>query len=355
MSASPGRYGRRTRSGEAAGGGSPKKEDTASNQCSVTLVTTNPDLPMDNTGKVYHLDCHKDDIADNIIIVGDPGRVPKVATFFDKESIRFDNLHREIRIMTGTYFGVPVSALSTGMGTDNVEIVVNELHILKDYDFKNNKWPTGCAPLRIIRVGTCGSPNPEAEVGMLAIASHVLGMDNTCMYYKRPPLEGTVKQLQAAVDATELGKATHPYAGEASAELCQELQTALSKVNPKRKALVGVTASGSGFYGCQGRQVGKLELAVPTLLDDLASIKVPGAGVAGNNNGDLSVVNIEMECSSLCVLSSLIGYRASAVCVIVATRIGEKRTFAAPDVVAAALDDALKTALMAVTKGCNKK
>merc|ERR1712000_158217 len=184
--------------------------------------------------------------------------------------------------MTGTYFGVPVSALSTGMGTDNVEIVVNELHILKDYDFKNNKWPTGCAPLRIIRVGTCGSPNPEAEVGMLAIASHVLGMDNTCMYYKRPPLEGTVKQLQAAVDATELGKATHPYAGEASAELCQELQTAL---------------------------------------------------------------NIEMECSSLCVLSGLIGYRASAVCVIVATRIGEKRTFAAPDVVAAALDDALKTAL----------
>ena len=345
MSASPGRYGRRLRSGEAA----EKKEEDASQQCSVTLVTTNPDIPMDATGKVYHLDCRKDDIANNIIIVGDPGRVPKVATFFDKESIRFDNLHREIRIMTGTYFGVPVTALSTGMGTDNVEIVMNELHILKDYDHVNNKWSAEAAPLRIIRVGTCGSPNPEAEVGMLAIASHTLGMDNTCKYYARPPLQGTTKKLQDAINTTPLGKATQPYAGEASAEVCQDLQTALAKVNNKRKALIGVTASGSGFYGCQGRQVGRLQLAVPSLIEDLTNVTVPGAGVEGNNNGDLRVVNIEMECSSLCVLSQLLGYKASAVCVIVATRVGEKRTFAAPDVVAAALDDSLKTALMAVT------
>src|SRR3989338_5736818 len=205
MSASPGRHGRRLRSGEAAetnnndnntSNNNQQDNNTASHQCSVSLVTTNPDLPMDATGRIYHLDCHKDDIANNIILVGDPGRVPKVATFFDKGSVRYDNVHREIRIMTGTYFGVPVTALSTGMGTDNVEIVVNELHALKDYNHETKVWSKEPAPLRLIRVGTCGSPNPEAEVGMLAIASHTIGLDNTCKYYKRPALTGVTKKLQ---------------------------------------------------------------------------------------------------------------------------------------------------------------
>jgi uridine phosphorylase len=241
-----------------------------------------------------------------------------------------------------------VTVLSTGMGTDNIEIVLNELHALIDCDNETKAWapsaPTS-PPVRLIRVGTCGSPHSDANVGDLAITSHVLGMDNTAYYYERPPLTGADAELQCAIDGTALGRTTRPYAGHADPEMVSRLRLAVAGVNPQRRALVGATASGSGFYGCQGRQTGRLRLGVPTLLADLAGVRVARAGPDGS---DLRVVNIEMECSSLCVLSALLGYRATAVCAIVATRVGEKRTFAAPDVVAAALDDAIRAALNAV-------
>lgn len=324
-----------------------------SDSCSVAIVTTDPDLPMDAKGKIYHLDCTRDDIADNIILVGDPGRVPVVAASFDRDSLRFDNTHREIRIMTGTYNKVPCTVLSTGMGTDNIEIVVNELHALKEKDITTGKWAETPAPLRLIRVGTCGSPNARAEVGTLALTRNTIGMDNTCCYYKRPPLRGNDALIQAAIDVTPFGKAIRPYVGHADSGLLAELTAAVARANKNRPVLTGITCSGSGFYGCQGRQVGRLQLGVPTLLQDLAQLKVveEANGAAASSSTPLvhEVINIEMECSALCVLAELLGYKATAVCAIIATRLGDRRMFASPDVSKATLTDAIHAALMAVT------
>ena len=301
-----------------------------------------PDIPLNPNGVVYHIEAEPSDIADRIILVGDPGRVPWAASFFDPESIRFDHQHREIRTITGTYKGTPVTCISTGMGTDNVEIILNELHILKEawtaalarsieYHAKTGHWGKP-SNLSLIRVGTCGSPQ-NIPIGSLAITQQALGLDNTCQYYTSPqdPESSHLTQLANQTPLAQIGV----YASKAYPGITAALAHAARIHSPNRPHLIGTTASASGFYACQGRVVGrfKTHIRFPNLIDIL---------------GDLGVLNLEMENSALCFLSNLLGWRAGTVCAVISTRNKEHRTFATPKQVKDALHDALVTALEAI-------
>jgi uridine phosphorylase len=299
-----------------------------------------PNLPMDpDTGKIYHLDCNRDELADRILLVGDPGRVPVVSKLFDIGSITFDNTHREIRIITGAYKGVPVSVLSTGMGTDNIEICVNEIHALKERDYHTGQWaplPAG-RQVVMIRVGTCGSPQLDAEVGMLAITDHTIGLDNTCAYYVRPDAVSaahpSIARLEALLRAgpESLGAVVGGvYAARADPSVVRAIEGAAAAHCPARKRLTGITASSSGFYACQGRPVGRFVRKAPDLVEKLASIKLdlaPEESVSTAATTEV-VSNIEMECSALTFLAGALGYKAGAVCAVVAKRNGSDAAFA---------------------------
>ena len=330
---------------EAERGGS------ASMARSKAVSAVNPEVPIDpKTGVVYHLACTAKDLADRIILVGDPFRVPIVAESFDKNSVTFDGLHREIRIITGKYKGTPVTVLSTGMGTDNCEIVVNEIHVLKEYDIETKQWRKSPPDVRLIRVGTCGSPRPEFKIGTLAVTQHSIGLDNTCQWYNVPKAgskaawPASVAALQKVLNGSGFGKLNPCYAAKAHPSVTKELLASGASTCGKRRSTVsGTTASASGFYGNQGRAVGRFTgtLKVPDLVDQLSAL---------THNGGEKVANIEMETSSICFLSNLLGYRAGAVCAVIATRAGTHRAFATPAEAKSAVSDAIATALNAIVK-----
>ncbi|KAG5510747.1 hypothetical protein GH5_06971 [Leishmania sp. Ghana 2012 LV757] len=326
-----------------------------------------PDLPLTPEGLTYHVSCTSEHLADRIILVGDPDRVTVVSAYLDAGSIVYEASHREIRVVTGAYRGVPVTVLSTGMGTDNIEIVMNEVHILKEYDAQKRRWRTrvGDTPVdpletsfdpskvKLIRVGTCGTPNDEVQVGCLAITQYAIGMDNTCQYYDAPAVSRTadVQEVLAKVQATSLGK-VQVYATKATPAITQGLVDACKALNSRADEseqqcyYVGTTCSGSGFYGCQGRSVGRFRghLTVPRLTEELGDL------LFNVSEGEQRVANIEMESSALCYLSNLLGYQAGAVCVVVARRSRHDRAFATPAQLKTALSNAIKTALETLTK-----
>jgi len=336
----------------------------------------NPDLPLSPDGVAYHLSCTSKDLADRIILVGDPGRVKYVAGFLDAGSIRFESSHREINIATGAYKGTPVSVVSTGMGTDNVEIVVNEIHVLKEYNFKMQAWrqrhgetpdaakkaPIPIAPpseenevpfrpesIKIIRVGTSGSPLHDIDLCSLVITRYGIGMDNTGKYYNAPAIsrgadvEAILKTLKAK---TTLGKKVDIYATKASPNITNGLVAACKEFNDRhgdapQKYVVGTTCSGSGFYGCQGRAVGRFtgQLVVPDMMKDFGSVSFHVS------EGEERVANLEMENSSLCYLSQILGYEAGTICVAVARRSAGVAAFADPEDTKVALGNAITVAL----------
>jgi uridine phosphorylase len=292
-----------------------------------------PDIPLNPNGVVYHIEANSSDIADRIILVGDPGRVPWAATFFDPGSIRFEHQHREIRTMTGTYKGIPVTCLSTGMGTDNIEIILNELQILKEYNAQTGHWGER-SQLTLIRVGTCGSPQ-DIPLGSLAITQQAIGLDNTCQYYTTSN-NPEISDLARRANQTPLGQ-VGLYATKAHPEITAALAHSAKTHAQNRRHLIGTTASASGFYACQGRAVGRLKphMRFPNLINILA---------------ELDVLNLEMENSTLCFLSHLLGWRAGTICAVVSTRNKERRAFATPEQIKGALHDALVTALEAITE-----
>jgi len=299
----------------------------------------NTEVPITACGKVYHLDCTSEDVATNIILVGDPGRVPKVSSFFDEGSVRFKNSNREIVVHTGAYKGVPVTALSTGMGTDNCEIVLTELHVLFEFNHKEKTWTKPTRPINIIRCGTCGCPQGDVIPGTLAVTQLAIGLDNTGTYYAEvPPPDAAMAELVKAIESSPL-KSIPPYVSRAHPLVTESISAAAPEAK-RRRMVVGHTASAPGFYACQGRKVGRLGgLKFPTLPDDLGRLKADGK----------SVVNIEMETSSICQLSSILGYRAGAVCVVLANRAeGGNNNFLSDEDKGPAMHDCLETALRAL-------
>lgn len=278
------------------------------------------DLPMVN-GRVYHLDLAPEELARNVIVVGDPDRVPLLADEF-LHGRDVDRHHRGFRSITGVCRenGMPVSIVSTGIGAPSTEIVLNELAALNEIDFRSMTRKETWEPLNIIRVGTSGGLNPETPVGALALTDYVIGLDNTGLFYDVFPGDAVCTELEqlarhALHRATDQGARFRgtvvPYAARADRELLAALTEEASGRGIHH--VRGITVSSAGFFAEQGRGVARIGSTYPGLLDELAMLDCSPWG--------LKVENMEMEAGIVLHFLAGMGYRAAAVCVVVNTRL----------------------------------
>jgi len=259
------------------------------------------ELIINGDGSIFHLHILPEDLADIIILVGDPGRVDLVSTFFDKNSIEVKKSSREFNTITGKYKGKRVSVISTGIGTDNIDIVMTELDALANIDFKTREPKKDKKRLKILRVGTCGAVQPDIPLGGFIFSHISIGFDGLLNWYAGRDIIA-LKGIEDAF-VKHMGwneKLPVPYFVKASEELIKRFDGCTIK---------GMTVSAPGFYGPQGRSV-RLPLLYPDLIDKLESFKYE----------DRRVTNIEMEGSALAGLATLLGHDAGTVCCAIANR-----------------------------------
>jgi len=260
------------------------------------------ELILNPDGSVYHLHIHPENIADTIIVVGDPGRVKEISKYFDKVDFRVQN--RELFTHTGSIGNKRLTVLSTGMGTDNLDIVINELDAAVNIDLKTRELKKSHTKLNIIRLGTAGALQADIQPGDFVASSFGMGMDGLLYFY------GKGKSVMDAplADAFENHvkwneKLPGIYAVPCSDRLMQTLG----------KDLVhGITLTAPGFYGPQGREL-RLKLAFPELNHLIESFDFNGNRIA----------NFEMETSALYGLGKMLGHETLTICTIVANRVNQ--------------------------------
>ncbi len=254
------------------------------------------ELVLNADGSVYHLNLLPEDIADKIILVGDPDRVPKVSQFFDKVEIKKNK--REFYTHTGVLRGERISVLSTGIGTENIDIVMNELDALVNINLNNKEFHSEKKSLQLFRLGTCGSVNPDIEVDNMLVSENVVGLDGLLYFYSDYHFENDFSKKFLS-DFPYDNIKPMLYFGECSSEL---------KNLYKDAKYFGNTATFPGFYAPQGRQ-----LRLRALDDKFLEVL-----------NELGISNFEMETSAIYGLAKLLGHRAITVnCVIANRRRGE--------------------------------
>ncbi|MCT3697313.1 nucleoside phosphorylase [Elizabethkingia anophelis] len=254
------------------------------------------ELVLNDDGSVYHLNLLPEDIAEKIILVGDPDRVPKVSQYFDKVEIKKNK--REFYTHTGTLRGERITVMSTGIGTENIDIVMNELDALVNIDLKEKEFKKEHSSLELFRLGTCGSVNPDVEVDNMLVTENVVGLDGLLHFYQDYQFENEFSKnflekfpyqnIKPLLYFSDWAKESAHYYQDAK--------------------YVGNTATFPGFYAPQGRQL-RLKALDDHFLETL---------------NDLGVTNFEMETSAIYGLSKLLGHKAITVnCVIANRRRGE--------------------------------
>lgn len=264
------------------------------------------ELIINSDGSIFHLHLKPEQLADNVILVGDPGRVALVAAFFDSQECSVSS--REFNTITGTYKGKRISVISTGIGTDNIDIVMNEMDALANIDFEKRTEKTTFRQLTIIRIGTSGGMQPEIPLGSFLISEKSIGFDGMLNFYAG---RNSVSDL-AFEDAMKKHlvwnkQLAAPYVVDADIELVNRIG--------KTDMLHGVTISANGFYGPQGRVL-RINLADMKLNDKIESFRY----------GNYKITNYEMEGSAIAGLSKLMGHKAMTVCCIIANRRVEAAT-----------------------------
>ncbi len=258
------------------------------------------ELIINNRGAIYHLDVRPDEIADTIILVGDPGRVKKVSQYFDR--IEFELQHREFVTHTGIIGNKRISVVSTGIGPDNIDIVLNELDALANIDFETREIKSSFKKLNIIRFGTSGALQKDIPVDSLVASSHGLGLDNLLNFYEYEKSVDANNLIKAFVDQTSLDTSiAMPYIFEGSRSLLSKFNNDFHK---------GITVTCPGFYGPQGRIL-RLNLKSKGLINKLTSFSY----------GDHGITNFEMETSAIYGLGNLLGHECLSINVIVANRV----------------------------------
>ncbi|MCU0450179.1 MAG: nucleoside phosphorylase [Bernardetiaceae bacterium] len=253
------------------------------------------ELILTPEGQVYHLRLRPEQVADTIIAVGDPERVAQVSRYLDL--VEFRQQHREMVTHTGTLGGRRLTIISTGMGTDNVEIVLTELDALVNIDLATRTPRPQARAVRIVRVGTSGALRPEIAVGSHLASASALGLDTLLQFYQHTPAR---PRLTADLQQ-HLGLKFEPYWAAADQNLLNTVGAGL---------LPGHTVTCPGFYAPQGRQL-RARLSLPHLLDDLASF----AGPQG-----LQFTNFEMETAAYYALGGLLGHQVLSLNAIIANR-----------------------------------
>lgn len=258
------------------------------------------ELILNPDGSIYHLKLKPENIADDIIVVGDPGRVPAISAYFD--SIEFKQSNREIVTHTGYIGKKRLSVLSTGMGTDNLDIVINELDACVNIDLQERIPKTVHRALNIIRLGTSGAMQEDIPVGSYVMSSHGLGLDGLMWFYDAGKKVIDTNLTDEFLSQTKWpGDLPKAYIVEGSNKLFEQLGNGY---------ISGITATAPGFFGPQGRVL-RLDLAYPDLNDRISAFRY--------NN--FRIANFEMETSALYGLSKALGHNAMTVCAIIANRL----------------------------------
>jgi len=257
------------------------------------------ELILNPDGSVYHINLKPEHIATNIIFVGDQDRVPKVAEYFD--TIEFETQKREFRTITGTYRGKRITVLSTGIGPDNIDIVMNELDALVNIDLKTRQVKPNLTALNIVRIGTSGSLQADIPVDSYVLARYGLGFDGMLLFYDCDAILHPVIEDAFIKHTNWNPRKARPYIVENSAELEAKLTS--------DEIFVGMTATAGGFFGPQGRML-RLALQDPELNHKIDNFEFNG----------IKVTNLEMETSAIYGLSKLMGHHACSMNCIIANR-----------------------------------
>jgi len=258
------------------------------------------ELIINSDGSIFHLHLKPEQLADNVILVGDPGRVELIASYFDSQECSVSS--REFNTITGNYKGKRISIISTGIGTDNIDIVMNELDALSNIDFETRTEKTDFRQLTIIRIGTSGGMQPEIPLGSFLISEKSIGFDGMLNFYAGRDSVSDLAFEESMKKQLEWNpQLAAPYVVDADTELINRIG--------KDDMLRGVTISANGFYGPQGRVL-RIDLADMHLNDKIESFRY--------NN--YKITNYEMEGSAIAGLSKLMGHKAMTVCCIIANR-----------------------------------
>lgn len=257
------------------------------------------ELVLAPNGCLYHINMTGNTLADDIFLVGDPDRVNMFKGLFEK--IEYESQNRELHALTGTYHGHRFTALSTGMGCDNIDIVVTELDAAANIDLQTRSVKPTHRTLNMIRIGTSGSLHSEIPCGSLVAAAYGIGMDGLLNYYEHRDNELEEAMTQAFVKHVQFSeRLARPYCVRG----CDKLLEKVSDICTK-----GITATAPGFYAPQGRHI-RIAPSIKDLNEKLASFEWDG----------LKVTNLEMETSAIYGLSKIMGHNALTVCLIIANR-----------------------------------
>ena len=264
------------------------------------------ELIINGDGSIFHLHLLPEQLADKVILVGDPGRVALVASHFEEKECEVES--REFKTVTGTYQGKRITVLSTGIGCDNIDIVINELDALANIDFATRHEKPNFRQLELVRIGTCGGLQAHTPEGTFIASQKSLGFDGLLNFYAGRD-EACDLDFEKAFLAHMQWQGSqciaHPYCVDNNEELLDRIG--------QNDMVRGVTIACGGFFGPQGRRL-RVPLADPTANDKIMSFR----------HGDLCFTNFEMESSDLAGLAKLMGHKAMTCCMVVANRVAGK-------------------------------
>jgi uridine phosphorylase len=254
------------------------------------------DLILNTDGSVYHLGLLPEQAAETVIVVGDPGRVARVSSMFDR--VEFQTVKREFVTHTGFYKGKRITVLSTGIGVDNIEIAMIELDALFNIDLKNRTPKEEKTSINIIRIGTSGAIQRDLKVGSAVVSEYGIGLDNLMMFYDFP--QGEKESAIGTALRKQLNLPFSPYVAQGSEKLFNKFQASFTPGN---------TVTSPGFYAPQGRKL-RMKVANPDFLEQITSF---------NHNG-FRLTNFEMETSAIYAFAQMLGHQALSVNAVLGNR-----------------------------------
>lgn len=260
------------------------------------------ELIINKDGSVFHLHVRPEQLADKVILVGDPGRVALVASHFEEKEMEVES--REFRTVTGTYKGKRITVISTGIGCDNIDIVMNEVDALANIDFQTRTEKQQLRSLEIVRIGTCGGLQLNTPEGTFICSKYSVGFDGLLNFYEGRNAVCDLKMERALI--SHLGWTgnmcqPYPYVIKADENLVERIA--------RNDMVRGITVACGGFFGPQGRQL-RVPLADPHQNEKIESFEYEG----------MHITNFEMESSALAGLAKLMGHRATTACMVIANR-----------------------------------
>lgn len=260
------------------------------------------ELLTNNDGSIFHLHLLPEDLADDILLVGDPGRVEAIASHFERIELKKSN--REFHTVTGSYRNHRLSVISTGIGPDNIDIVINELDALVNIDLKTKEIKPANRVLNIVRIGTSGSVQADIPVDSFVISEKSIGCDGVLRFYANNESICDRPFEDAFIEHCQWTEAVaRPYVVNAAPEL-------VDRLHDGKHTLKGVTLTAVGFYGPQGRVL-RLPLAMPEINDRITTFRFD----------NYKVTNYEMESAAITGLCNLLGHHTTTICLIIANRI----------------------------------